>query len=222
METSHTLKQSRMKRTLIAKIACIAVVAVVSTTTLMAQERQSPLQRYGVKAGIQLTKIPLGDASDSWDFKLKPGLGFQVGGFATFGLSEDFSLQTELFLSVQRYSETSTLNVVGGDMQEVTSKYSDRYLKLPVLLRYRVAEKFFVEAGPQFALFVSSNIEKDEWVHYQKLGIAAALGAEYLLTDQFSVQFRYAQSFAKIDNAENYLWISERPRVFSLGLAYAF
>lgn len=210
-----------MKTTLVAKIVCTTLIAVVSTLTLMAQERQSPLQRYGVKAGLQLTKIPLGEAVDSWDFKLKSGLSYQVGGFATFGLSEDFSIQTELFFSVQRYSETSTLNTENG-LEDITIKYSDRFLKLPVLLRYKVAEKLFVEAGPQFGLFVSSNIEEDEWYHFKKFGIAAAVGAEYLITDKLSAQFRYAHSFAKIEDAENYLWISDRPRVFSLGVAYAF
>lgn len=210
-----------MSTTLIGKIACIAMVAVLSTMTLMAQERQSPLQRYGVKAGLQLTKIPLGGASDEWDFKLKSGLGFQVGGFATFGLSDDFSLQTELFLSVQRYSETSDINM-GNGIESATSKYSDRYLKLPVLLRYRIAEKFFVEAGPQFALFVSSNIEKDEWVHFKKFSTAAALGAEYLVSENLSVQIRYAHNLANIEDSENYIWIAEKPHVFSLGVAYTF
>lgn len=211
-----------MRRTVIAKIVCTGIIAIVSTLAVTAQERQSPLQRYGVKAGLQLTKIPLGGASDEWDFKLKSGLGFQVGGFATFGLSEDFSIQTELFLSVQRYSETSNLNVVGSGMEEFTSKYSDRYLKLPVLLRYQVAEKFFVEAGPQFALFVSSNIEKDEWVHFKKFSTAAALGAEYLVSENLSVQIRYAHNLANIEGSENYLWLMEKPHVFSLGVAYTF
>lgn len=208
-----------MRKNLIARMAWSTIFVIALTTIANAQEGTSRLQRYGVKAGAQLSTIPKGE-SEYFDTKIKPVLGYQLGGFVTIGLSGDLSLQTELFLSGQGFKEWQRFNVIGGESMEETFKYAMRYVKLPMLLRYGIARKVFVEAGPQFGIFVSSNIEKDEWSHFKKFDFAGAIGAEYLLSDQISVQFRYAHSFAKIEDPESYVWIPERPRVFSIGLAY--
>ncbi len=209
-----------MNKKLIAKMA-LTIVGTILAITGMAQEKPVQLLRYGVKAGVQWSTIQKGKSEAFSSLKIKPMLGYQLGGFATIGLSDAFSLQTELFFSNQGFKESMLMSFEDGDEEEI-EPYAVRYVKLPVLLRYKVAEKFFIEAGPQFGLFVSSSIEKDEWVHFKKFDLAAALGAEYILSDNLSVQFRYAHSFAKVDNLENYLWVHERPRVFSLGLAYSF
>jgi len=209
-----------MKRNLIAKMTWM-IVGTVLAITAMAQEKPSPLLRYGVKAGVQLSTIQRGKNETFSSLKIKPMLGYQLGGFATIGLSDEFSLQTELFFSSQGFKESMLMSFEDGDEEEIEA-YSMRYVKLPVLLRYKVAKNIFIEAGPQFGVFVSSNIDKDEWGHFKKFDLAGALGAEYILSDKLSAQFRYAHSFAKIDNIEDYLWVHERPRVFSLGLAYAF
>ncbi|HRE51955.1 MAG TPA: porin family protein [Flavitalea sp.] len=209
-----------MKRSLIVRMTWM-IAATMLSVTAMAQEKPSPLLRYGVKGGVQLSTIQKGKSEAFSSVKIKPMLGFQLGGFATIGLSDQFSLQTELFFSSQGFKESMLMSFEDGDEEDIEI-YSMRYLKLPVLLRYQIAEKFFIEAGPQFGLFVSSSIEKDEWVHFKKFDLAAALGAEYILSDKLSAQFRYAHSFAKVDDIEHYVWVSDRPRVFSLGLAYAF
>ena len=210
-----------MKKNWIAKMTW-TIVGTILSVIVMAQEKHALLLRYGVKAGVQLSTIQRGNNESFSSLKIKPMLGYQVGGFATMRLSDDFSLQTELFFSNQGFKESMILNMGGGEIEDFTEKYAIRYIKLPLLLRYRVAEKFFIEAGPQFGLFVSSSIERDEWVHFKKFDLAGALGAEYILSNKLSVQFRYAHSFAKVDNIEDYLWVPERPRVFSLGLAYSF
>lgn len=210
-----------MKKNLIAKMTW-TIIGTILSVTVMAQEKHTLLLRYGVKAGAQLSTIQRGKSEAFSSLKIKPLLGYQVGGFATLRLSDDFSLQTELFFSNQGFKEFMIMNMVGGEREEYTEPYSMRYIKLPVLLRYRVAKNIFIEGGPQFGLFVSSNIERDEWSEFKKFDLAGALGAEYILSDKLSVQFRYAHSFAKVDNIEDYLWVSERPRVFSLGLAYTF
>ncbi|MBX2924207.1 MAG: PorT family protein [Chitinophagaceae bacterium] len=210
-----------MKKNLIAKMTW-TIVGTILSITIMAQEKQSLLLRYGVKAGVQLSTIQKGSSEAFSSLKIKPRLGYQVGGFATIGLSDEFSLQAELFFSSQGFKESMIMNVGGGESEEHTEPYSMRYIKLPVLLRYSVTKNIFIEAGPQFGVFVSSNIERDEWTHFKKFDLAGALGAEYILSDKLSAQLRYAHSFAKIDNIEDYLWVHERPRVFSLGLAYTF
>jgi hypothetical protein len=210
-----------MKKNWIAKMTC-TIVGTILSVTVMAQEKNSLLLRYGVKAGVQLSTIQRGDNEAFSSLKIKPLPGYQVGGFATMRLSDDFSLQTELFFSKQGFKESMILNMGGGESENHTELYSIRYIKLPVLLRYGITKNIFIEAGPQFGLFVSSNIERDEWVHFKKFDLAGALGAEYILSNKLSVQFRYAHSFAKVDNIEDYLWVPERPRVFSLGLAYSF
>ncbi len=210
-----------MKKNWIAKMIW-TIAGTMLSITVMAQEKHSLLLRYGVKAGAQLSTIQRGGSEAFSSLKIKPMLGYQVGGFATIGLSDDFSLQTELFFSKQGFKESMIMNMVGGEREKYTEPYSMRYVKLPVLLRYSVAKNIFIEAGPQFGVFVSSNIERDEWGHFKKFDLAGAVGAEYILLDKLSVQFRYAHSFAKVDDIEDYLWVSERPRVFSLGLAYTF
>lgn len=205
----------------IAKTTLILFVTILAIKAT-AQEKPFQLQRYGVKAGVQLSTIPTGNNESFSSLKIKPMPGYQFGGFVTIGLTNDFSLQTELFFSGQGFKESMTLNMGGGETEKHTEIYALRYIKLPVLLRYGVAKNIFIEAGPQFGVFVSSNIEKDEWSHFKKFDLAGAIGAEYILSEKLSAQLRYAHSFAEVENVDNYLWVPERPRVFSLGIAYAF
>src|SRR5690606_17535306 len=131
---------------------------------------------------------------EDWDMTIKPGIGFQLGAFATFSLSERLSLQPELLFSAQSFKEVSETIYVGED--EVTERehpYKANFLKVPVLLRYGITEKFFAEIGPQADFLVSANIEKADWDVFageSKFNFSGTVGAEYLLTGQFGVQLR--------------------------------
>ena len=188
------------------------------------------IERYGVKIGAQVSTIPTGEAYNEFpNASIRPELGFQVGGFATFSLPDKLSLHTELFFSAQGFSEVdkhvmqSSSDYESGNWSVETedrSKYSVRYAKIPLLVQYAITEKFLVEVGPQFGLFLNSNIDKADWDIFNRFDMAAALGFEYLVTTNISAQLRYAHSFAKTD--PDWLWYSEKPRVLSLGVAYAF
>lgn len=203
-----------------AVVLSIAVCGFVAHTNAQG----IALKRYGVKAGVQVSTIKENTDRDSFtDLEIVSAVGYQIGGFATFDLPGKFSLQPELFLSAQGFTERSPEILLGnGDITEgYKHKYKVRYIKVPLLLRYDLIDRLSAEVGPQFGFFVSSNIDDVDWDIFKKFDIAGAVGLEYLLRDELGVQFRYAHSFAS-KSFEDYLWDSRKSRVFSLGLTYSF
>ena len=211
MKTQYVIKQ----------LLTLLIVILVSL-----ESQAQGIQRYGLKAGVQRTAIPVNpsEAAD-WDLVMKAGIGFQVGAFATFGLTDRLSLQPELLFSAQSFKEVMDVQYVGED--EVTEKvenYKANFLKIPVLLRYGITEKFFAEIGPQADFLVSANIEKADWDVFAgdgKFNFSGTVGAEYLITEQFGVQLRYAHTFGK-RNPDGYIWYGDRPTIISLGITYSF
>ncbi len=199
----------------------LALATTLLFTIAVHAQGTSGIQRYGLKAGVQRTAIPVnGPAAEDWDLVMKPGIGFQVGAFAAFGLSDRLSVQPELLFSAQRFQEiTSPVNM---DEDQVVD-YKANFLKIPVLLRYGITEKFFAEIGPQVDFLVSANIEKADWDVFAgngKVNFSGTVGAEYLITEQFGVQVRYAHTFGK--RPDGYIWYGDRPTIISLGVTYSF
>ena len=99
---------------------------------------------FGAKAGFNLSTVTGNAVIDS---KFYPS--FHVGGTANFLLNENFMIQPEVLYS-GKGSKSS---------DQGTFKYS--YINVPVLLQYKTASGFFLEAGPQIGFLLSSKVKYD-------------------------------------------------------------
>lgn len=107
-------------------------------------------QSYGVKGGVNLANVSKNDKAFDEN---KMRVGFHVGGFAEFGLSDMISIRPELLYS-QKGSSLKNNYPILGDV-ESTQKFD--YLEVPVLLSIHVAEPLSIQAGPYLGLLLGYN-----------------------------------------------------------------
>ncbi len=200
----------------------LSALVIIIVAAMGVQAQGVSVQRYGLKAGVQRTAIPVNPPeAEQWNLVMKPGIGFQVGAFVAFGLADRLSVQPELLFSAQSFKEVTSPENMDEDLEFA---YKANFLKVPILLRYGITEKFFAEIGPQVDFLVSANIEKVDWDVFAgkgKANFSGTVGAEYLITEQFGIQVRYAHTFGK-RNPDGYIWYGNRPTIISLGVTYSF
>lgn len=162
-------------------------------TTLLAGAQLS----YGPRAGINIAKLKF--SSDA--FKTKPIIGFNVGAFAKYSLSSGFAIQAEVFYSGEGTKEERTSTGTKGTIRK-------GYLQIPVLAQYNIANGFFVEAGPQLGLLLSSKEKygsqnQDIKKNYNKTDVRVPVGVGYVFPESFCqglrADLRYSFSLSKIN-----------------------
>lgn len=201
------------------KKVLLSAVAVMAFMSVSAQET-----KFGVKAGVNLSTLT-GDAEDA-----KSLVGFHVGGFAEFKLTDKFSIQPEILYSTQgAKSEGSGLGFSFEDKTHLS------YLNIPVMAKYYVAEKFSLEAGPQIGFLLSAKAKSegsfdgesfsedvDVKDGYESIDFGVNFGAGYDFTENLSVGLRYnlgLSNIAKVEDGENY---KINNSVFSVSVGYKF
>lgn len=142
-------------------LVLIFAISLGITTTALAQDAS-----FGGKAGLNVATL-IGDDSDGVDGTI----GFFLGGYGTFMLSDEFALQGELLFSQQ-----------GAD------DFSLSYLNIPILAKYFVTEEISVHLGPQVGILVAA--EESDFV--KPIDFSLAFGGEYQLESGLSFNFRYA------------------------------
>ncbi|RLD29144.1 MAG: PorT family protein [Bacteroidetes bacterium] len=103
--------------------------------------------KFGVRAGANFASIN-GDDADSFEGKT----GFHIGAVAEMEVSEKFAVQPEVSFSSQ-----------GADYSEsmYTGSYNLNYVNVPVMAKFKVAEGFSLEAGPQVGFLLSAKDKFD-------------------------------------------------------------
>jgi hypothetical protein len=176
--------------------------------------------KFGVKAGVNLATLG-GDAED-----VSSKIGFHVGGFAEFKISDKFAIQPELLFSTQgakeEYSEEGF---------DVENKLNLSYLNIPVMAKFYVAEKFSLEAGPQigFLLSAKSKVESGDFSGevdvkdaYESIDFGVNFGAGYDFTENLSAGIRYNLGLSNIAKTEDGEDFKMNNSVFSLSVGYKF
>ena len=167
----------------------------------------------GLKGGTSFASINVKESynsSNSSKTSTDNRTGFILGGYATISMSEKIKLQPEFFYQG-----------MGGSMQNVTFK--NEYLSIPVLLKYGVTDNFFVEAGPQFALLLSSKAAGEDIKEaFKSSDFQVLVGASLNLTDKIGVGARYGTSMSSIatDSYNNSIKTDVKNRAFTVMLSY--
>ena len=103
----------------------------------------------GVKAGLNLADFGA-DAKDAFDSKSR--IGFHVGGYLTFSLSDAISIQPELL-----YNSVGAKFEGDGEDADIVMDY----ISIPVMFQYNINESFNIQAGPQLGLLMSAKVKAD-------------------------------------------------------------
>ncbi|MBM6500103.1 porin family protein [Flavobacterium macrobrachii] len=134
-----------------------AAVAVFAFGFTNAQET-----KFGAKAGLDMLSAKADGAGSV------SATGFYVGGFAEFGIADKFSLQPGL-----NYHAAAKDGV------------DFNYISIPVLVKYTIAEKFNLLAGPSMFYSLESNDDDKTRFNFD-------IGASYDITENLFVDPRYS------------------------------
>lgn len=167
----------------------LALAFILVSLTCTSQDIQ-----YGIRGAINNSSL---DFNPDANFENKNRVGFAFAGFAEFDLSDNLSFSAELQWSAE-----------GGKSQSLRADY----IKLPVLLKFSVADGLALGIGPQVALKTWKNRDG-----FSTIAFSGVAGAEYMLTDMIFVDARFYYGFTNIldDNLNN---LEAKNNVFQLGL----
>lgn len=119
--------------------------------------------KAGLKIGVTSAKLhgdDVGDLEDLFGEDLKSRIGFSVGGFITFNISEMFAIQPEVLYTMKglRYEEE-----IFGETLKVWMKLD--YLEIPVLVKIIFPSPGGVNpylfAGPAVAIKLSAKVKAE-------------------------------------------------------------
>jgi hypothetical protein len=168
---------------------------------------------YGPKLGLNFSKVKF--SSDVHESGFKAGVFF--GGYLNYAVNSNFSVQPELYYSMEGGKDKNTFSSNSGVIKS-------GFLQLPVLVKYTAASGFFGEAGPQIG-FLLSNKEKwngenvDIKEYYKSIEFRFPIGIGYKFSDAVSADLRYSAGFSAI-NKDAVGGGKLKNNVFSLGIQY--
>jgi hypothetical protein len=187
------------------KVILVAVIAIFSLVGVNAQTS------FGAKAGLNSATL-IGDVDGN-----KSLIGFNAGVFAEIPLADSFYLQPELLYSTQGTEDYRYLS----NSIPLVDKLNLDYINLPIMFKYDVANRFYLEAGPQVGFLVSAkrgNADiKDE---FESTDFGANFGFSYGFTENLFAQARYNIGLSDIDKSELNDKVSNAVLSFSLGYKF--
>jgi hypothetical protein len=202
--TSITVKQifMFMKTKFYVLIACV----------FFAQAAMAQLN-FGIKGGVNITKI------DDKAFKDEFRYGYHVGGFVEIGLGKKWGIQPEvLFNQYQTKVDTSLANVWNPLKSGQDAKLN--YLSIPILLNYKLANIFSLQAGPQFGVLISQdqNLLENGKDAFKK-GDFSLLGGAQINISKIRLTGRYVVGLNDIGDVSNQNKWKNQGFQLSVGLA---
>ncbi|MDO8994173.1 MAG: porin family protein [Daejeonella sp.] len=184
-------------------------------------------QTFGIKGGVNFSNI-INTNDRNFNTEFKPGLN--AGLFVDIPVVEGLAFSPELMFSQKGYKTTGTSLLGVANEYSVTSNF----IEIPILAKISAADKFSIYVGPQVSFLASTkekftrgdatyqNKIRNENENLKKSLVGGVIGLGVGLTDQLSLQGRYALDLQK--NNEN--GSSETPiyknQVIQTSLAYRF
>ena len=187
-----------------------------------AQEKSNKVSdvKFGAKGGINFAKLVGDDASDEKTF-----VGFNAGFFAEIPLTEKLVFQPEILYSAQG---SKSEGIIDGYYVDATFNFN--YINIPLLLKYKITDKFSLEAGPYVGFLTnaklkfkvrglgSDSLDVKDIIKSTDFGLG--LGMNYEFSDVIFANARYQAGLTEIGDAEAGNGIKNS--VFQLGLGFRF
>ena len=165
--------------------------------------------KFGVKGGLNFANV-----SGEGNFKNK--IGFNVGAFAEIGVSDSFAVQPELLFSTQ-----------GANASEGDGSFNLNYINIPVMAKFKVAEGFSLQAGPQFGLLMTATAKGggeslDIKEGFKTLDLGLNFGAGYDINENIMVDLRYNLGLGGLVKDLPSGATDSNNRVIALSIGYKF
>lgn len=161
------------------KLFLLSIMVLGAAYTLTAQDI-----RFGAKAGLNISNL---SGESGLSYNAKPG--FHLGGVLEIPVSDAFMVQPEALISLQGS---------GGYFENDPKLW---YLNVPVLGKFNIWDKLYIEAGPQVSLLLSDNLKDNRggsqgnYFDSNSIDFGLAVGAGYRLDDNFYFQVRFNAGF---------------------------
>ncbi|HTL06770.1 MAG TPA: porin family protein [Chitinophagaceae bacterium] len=164
----------------------IVFLLLLAGTTSFAQHFE-----LGAKAGANFSNFT--GASNAADLKAKTLVGFHVGGFVSLFVGNSFAIQPEVLLSTQGAKIEN-----GTDKRDLTLTY----INVPVMLKFRSAGGFYLEAGPQigFKIHEKKYGTSEDFAKSTDFSIAGGLG--YHSSIGLGIGARYTAGISKLGDLD--------------------
>jgi len=196
------------------RIGVLLAILVLTGTQLFAQSFQ-----LGIKGGGNLSDF-LSESNPS-QASFAAIAGWNAGVFLNFWLGNHFAIAPELLYTTEGAGIKTTTTGNNGTVT-LNNNLNLRYVSLPVMAKLRFTGGFYIEAGPEVSLNVSSSTWEDQSVknvtNNAELGAAAGIG--YQSPIGLGVSLRYTAGLTTVDNTNEATWgdINMRNSSFSLDL----
>ena len=116
----------------------LALLALIITVTTQAQ-------KFGIKGGLNLSNLTNFDKSFEDELESESiRTSFHIGFYNEFKVTDRFSIQPEILYSSQG---------VNNEANGIDGKVQLDYINIPVMLKFYLADSFYLEAGPQIGFF---------------------------------------------------------------------
>ncbi|WP_203293567.1 porin family protein [Luteirhabdus pelagi] len=183
---------------------------------------------FGIKAGPNLAKYS--GTLIGADYKYK--VGFFVGGYVNFGITEELKIQPEILFALHgsRFVTGDIEVREGPDELPVIgpfkTKTTETTVQIPIMAQYFVADRFYFEGGPQFGIILNRNEELIESPFNDPsfnqtmdfdpdtFDLGLAVGAGYELNETIALNVRYFFGLIERDLFE------VKSSVLNLGIEY--
>ena len=155
---------------------------------------------YGVRAGYNISNL-------DFDPEVPTGVenahrnGFFIGFFGEYSLSKSFSFAPEVQFSAE-----------GAKDQELRINY----IQVPLFFKYKIGNKLAIGVGPQASLKGHSYEDG-----LQNLGFSALGGLEYMISDEFFIDFRYSYGLTNVID-DNVIDLEAKNTNIQIGLGVKF
>ena len=193
-------------------IGVLLAVLVLAGTQLFAQSFQ-----LGIKGGGNLSDFLSAQTPNQTSYSALAG--WNAGVFVNFWLGNHFAIAPEVLYSTAG-AGIKTTSTSDNSTVTVNNTLHLRYVSLPLMAKLRFTGGFYMEAGPQVSLNVSSSAWEDQSVQHltnsAELGAAAGIG--YQSPIGLGVSLRYTAGLTTVDNTRDVAWgdINLRNSSFSL------
>jgi opacity protein-like surface antigen len=170
----------------------------------------------GAKAGANISKVEGKSFNDQFKY------GYHLGGFMEIPISKKLTLQPEvLFNQYSTVLDSSYKNIYDGVFSSQNgTNIKLNYLSIPVLLEYKMASFFRLQAGPQFGILIDQdrNLLQNGGDAFRRGDLSMLAGAEIQIM-KLRITGRYAIGLSNINDIDNQDKWTNQGFQLSLGLA---
>ncbi|HTD93885.1 MAG TPA: porin family protein [Chitinophagaceae bacterium] len=143
----------------------------------------------GIKAGANISNFTGGNFDA---VKKKALVGFHAGGYLNFALG-GVSIQPELLVST-----------AGAKFEDIDDKVTLTYISVPVMVKFKSAGGFYIEAGPQVGFKISEDTKNETIDHFAKdLDLAVGAGLGFESKAGLGIGARYMAGLSKVGDFDS-------------------